>query len=382
MASWREELESNEKLEGLRVHIAGKSNRTKAAYLYGVKQICDFFEIPYNEFDPEKLDQKMYDRFYKERSEDLKSSSMNLLSNIFNVLSNVYDLDINIRFLKEEDKFSDYVSLKEVQEIINKGDKELAALAAFFFSTGLRPISVIKIKKEELMLHAENPYVKNVYLKGNRYEDIYILYPDMVLPLLKWYMQYKTQTVEDYDKNPYVFVSQRGNNTDSYIYQLIKKASDILRRSVSPKMFRTGLAVHLKRSGVQDAVIQMVLTHKDLQTTVESYAKFSKEDIFREIRMKAQSNEIVSGTGFTSAVPNNSNVQYVQAPQSKEKCPYCNREVDSEMLLCPYCYKEIRRICGNCKRFCSIKWKICPYCGVSFEKKYGITLTREDAEKN
>jgi hypothetical protein len=48
------------------------------------------------------------------------------------------------------------------------------------------------------MLNAKHPYIKSVYLKGGRRQDIFIMYPDFVKPLLNWYMQYKTAKVKNY----------------------------------------------------------------------------------------------------------------------------------------------------------------------------------------
>lgn len=59
-------------------------------------------------------------------------------------------------------------------------------------------MSVLSIKKEQLMLNAKHPYIKSVYLKGGRRQDIFIMYPDFVKPLLNWYMQYKTAKVKNY----------------------------------------------------------------------------------------------------------------------------------------------------------------------------------------
>ena len=107
----------------------------------------DFLETKYSEFDPSKFTQEDYDTFFRGRSKDLKSTSMNLVSNVVNVLSNVYDLKIETRLLKEIDKTSDYITFDELQEIINKTDKEAAAVATFIFCTGLRPVTVLSLKK-------------------------------------------------------------------------------------------------------------------------------------------------------------------------------------------------------------------------------------------
>lgn len=202
----------------------------------------------------------------------MKCSSINLCTNVINVLSNIYELGIKTKILKEIDRESDYITFEELQEIINKADKEAAAVTTFIFCTGLRPVSVLSLKKDQLMLDAQHPYVKNVLLKGGRHQDIIIMYSDLVKPLIRWYLQYKSKAVKDYDKNERVFVSQRGLTTDSYIYNLVRKCSKILGRTVSPRMLRKGLGVHTKELELQDEVRRMIMGHADVKTTIEAYS--------------------------------------------------------------------------------------------------------------
>jgi hypothetical protein len=55
MTLWREELMGNTHLQALKEYSALKSERTQFTYFYAVKQICDFFEIQYAEFDPQNI---------------------------------------------------------------------------------------------------------------------------------------------------------------------------------------------------------------------------------------------------------------------------------------------------------------------------------------
>lgn len=44
-------------------------------------------------------------------------------------------------------------------------------------------------------------------------------------------------------------------------------------------------------------------------------------------------------------------------------CPNCQRGVDAEFIVCPYCVTELRRRCRHCDRTIDLTWQICPYCG-------------------
>jgi integrase len=372
--TWQDQLLGNEKLQAFVDYTRGKSKSTQFTYLYYIKQFCDFLGIEYSRFDPSRFTQEDYDTFFRERSKDLKSTSMNLVSNVVNVLSNVYDLKVETRLLKEIDKTSDYITFDELQEIISQADKEAAAVATFIFCTGLRPVSVLSLKKSQLMLNTDHPYLKNVLLKGGRHQDIIIMYPDLVKPLLTWYLQYKNQTVEGYDENDLVFVSQRGITTDSYIYHLVRTCSRILGRNVSPRMLRKGLGIHTKELGLQDEVRRMIMGHSDVKTTIEAYSEYSVKDVAREIAMKVtpQSGPSPVSRGKLSHEPQNMN---------HEQCPFCGGAVEHNMLLCPHCWQEIKLICENCKGFINVDWKKCVYCGADVKKKpkyeKGLTIEKK-----
>ena len=207
--------------------------------------------------------------------------------------------------------------------------------------------------------YAEHPYIKGVYLKGGRHQDIIIMYTEIVKPLLNWYMQYKSTQIPNYDKVEHVFVSQRGNTTESYIYTLIRKCSHILGRNLSPRMFRKGLGVHTKELGLQDEVRRMIMAHKDVKTTIDAYSDYTIKDIARELSMKIPSHD------RNSMSQSGSQVQSIQS----EKCPFCGGPVESEMLLCPHCWETIKVVCESCKRFIQITWKKCPYCGAEMKDK-------------
>ena len=362
MTSWREEFMANEKLYKFVKHLKLKSERTQSSYFQVLKGICDHHEIKYSEFDPKYLTQEIYDKFIMYLLKKLKRSTINQYSKVISIISNLYELNINTQLLKETDKESDYITFAELQEVINKADKEAAALAAFIFCTGLRTISVLSIRKEQLVLNTPHPYVKNVLLKGGRKKDVVIMYPKIVKPLLLWYMQFKSMSLVNYDEIDNVFVSQKGESTNAYIYFLIqKKLSTILGRNITPKMLRKGLGVHTKELGLQDEVRRMIMGHRDVKTTIDAYSEYSITDITRELDQKVYKGDRQNWQQSSGIQLNQNNSQQVQ--QNQEFCPYCNGPVDHEMLLCPHCWEEIKTVCQNCKRFIQADWKKCPYCG-------------------
>ncbi len=364
MVPWREQLESNQKLRAFAVHVAPLTDKTKESYYERIKEICDFFKIDYDKFDPNLLNQEVYDEFIMKRSKELKRSTLNLYSRIFRILMHLYSFDIKIRIVKETDKFTDHVTYEEIQKIMIEADKETAAICAFLFFTGLRPVSLLSLTKDQLILNAENPFLRAVRMKGGRREDIPILNPEIVIPLLRWYMQFKATKNHDYNETNKIFVSNRTTGNYEYLRYCVRKCSEILGRRVYPRMFRKGLGVWLGQIGLQDENRRIMLGHTNSKTTNMFYSKFSINDVFKEFNERTGKNVIEEKNHSEMGILSTREIPKV------EKCPFCNREVNPRMTLCPWCEKVIRRICSVCKEFLDVRWKKCPYCQNEIEKTY------------
>ena len=49
-------------------------------------------------------------------------------------------------------------------------------------------------------------------------------------------------------------------------------------------------------------------------------------------------------------------------------CPACQRTIDIDSMVCPYCQLQLREACSHCHRGKLITHKYCPYCG-SMQKR-------------
>ncbi|WP_303721806.1 zinc ribbon domain-containing protein [Malonomonas rubra] len=49
-------------------------------------------------------------------------------------------------------------------------------------------------------------------------------------------------------------------------------------------------------------------------------------------------------------------------------CPACQRMIDIDAMVCPYCQLQLREACSTCHRGKLISHKHCPYCG-SIQKR-------------
>jgi RNA polymerase subunit RPABC4/transcription elongation factor Spt4 len=49
-------------------------------------------------------------------------------------------------------------------------------------------------------------------------------------------------------------------------------------------------------------------------------------------------------------------------------CPTCDRRVDAEWIICPWCRTRLNRVCPNCERLVGLDWTICAWCGRDFDR--------------
>lgn len=61
--------------------------------------------------------------------------------------------------------------------------------------------------------------------------------------------------------------------------------------------------------------------------------------------------------------------------QSTEKCPNCQKLVNQEFTICPYCSFNISCVCLNCSKKLDPGWNICPYC----RTEVGLPLPNQKA---
>ncbi|HYF63940.1 MAG TPA: zinc ribbon domain-containing protein [Herpetosiphonaceae bacterium] len=48
--------------------------------------------------------------------------------------------------------------------------------------------------------------------------------------------------------------------------------------------------------------------------------------------------------------------------EDEHVCPTCQRGIQPDFILCPYCQTSLRRPCNGCDRVIDLTWPVCPYC--------------------
>jgi RNA polymerase subunit RPABC4/transcription elongation factor Spt4 len=51
-------------------------------------------------------------------------------------------------------------------------------------------------------------------------------------------------------------------------------------------------------------------------------------------------------------------------------CRNCDRRVNEEWIICPWCRTRLNRVCPNCERLVGLDWTLCAWCGNDFERAF------------
>jgi RNA polymerase subunit RPABC4/transcription elongation factor Spt4 len=59
-------------------------------------------------------------------------------------------------------------------------------------------------------------------------------------------------------------------------------------------------------------------------------------------------------------------------------CRGCDRRVQEEWIICPWCRTRLNRVCPNCERLVGLDWTLCAWCGKDLER--AVTVDRPAPE--
>ncbi|MCG2770435.1 MAG: zinc ribbon domain-containing protein [Anaerolineae bacterium] len=72
----------------------------------------------------------------------------------------------------------------------------------------------------------------------------------------------------------------------------------------------------------------------------------------------------------------------LQEIEDRHTCPECERRVEPDFMLCPWCLATLRNRCSVCGNLLNLRWEVCPHCGEKVpaveEIMEGIGETVED----
>lgn len=176
----------------------------------------------------------------------------------------IFKQNLNSDFLRgyrKERKLPDVLSIEEIKQVID-GIENLKhkTIISLIYSCGLRISECVNIKISDI--DSKRMMIKIVESKGNK--DRYVpLSNKMLLLLREYYKEYKPKE--------FLFEGQFKKFYSARSIQTILKsalAKTKIRKSISVHSLRHSYATHLLEQGTDIAIIQKLLGHKDIKTTL------------------------------------------------------------------------------------------------------------------
>jgi site-specific recombinase XerD len=219
----------------------------------------------YNDLDSipiSEIEQFINDKVVKDNIS--ASYQRSLVGSIKKIYKLVLNKNIKLNYLypkRKTTKLPNFFSRDEIRSMLNacKNIKHKAILTTIY-SCGLRLSELINLKITDIKSDSDLLLIRQS--KGNK--DRFVSLPDRLLELLRsYYLEFKPQA--------FLFEGAKGNQYSERSVQLflkdaMKKAGVISNGSVHT--LRHSYATHLIKSGVDVRVVQELLGHNDIRTTM------------------------------------------------------------------------------------------------------------------
>jgi site-specific recombinase XerD len=269
------------------VSLGAKSQHSLRSYEKFVGDFISYFNIQSIEDIKKKVNQKSI-REYRSSISGVVISTINarfrVLKALFNwLVDNEYirnnpidrmkaikEVKKPIFFLTEEEQDKMIAACKTIQE---------KAIMVFMFGTGVRRNELVNLKLSDI---TDN----HVAIKGKGNKTRVVLLVDDVCEVLNDYLNSRK------DDSEYLFVSSRGSHqiTGEAVRLIVKKIaanSDIDPKKadkIHPHISRKSFASTLVNKGVDMAIVQKLLGHSSILTTISAYGNVSNEVMDRAMR--------------------------------------------------------------------------------------------------
>ncbi|MFZ2656301.1 MAG: site-specific tyrosine recombinase XerD [Victivallales bacterium] len=164
----------------------------------------------------------------------------------------------------------DTVRLMKAYKLNSRSPEEFRnrAILELIYSSGLRASEVISLHPENIDFKEE---ILKVIGKGGKERIVPVGKPALRI-LAKYLEKVRPRLIKKYStETPVLFVSYRGNPLDrEAIWKIVKKAAGIagISKNVYPHTLRHSFATHLLENGANIRMIQEMLGHSSIDTTM------------------------------------------------------------------------------------------------------------------
>lgn len=183
--------------------------------------------------------------------------------------------------VKEEKKLPEYLTVEEMETLLNTPDESLAgkrdkAMMELLYASGIRVSELINIDVTEV-----NNDMGFIRVRGKGSKERIVPITDYVAHLLDEYINEIRVNLLKEDNTSRLFITNRGKGfTRQGLWKTIKKYEMLsgINRCITPHTFRHSFATHLIENGADLRAVQEMLGHSDISTT-QIYTQISATKI-------------------------------------------------------------------------------------------------------
>jgi integrase/recombinase XerD len=192
----------------------------------------------------------------------------------------------NILKLKEPKRLPEILTVDQVKQL-SRACNSLRdkLLVLMLYETGMRIGECLGLRHEDVKSWDKTIQVvpRGDNANGARAKSYESRTIDISSDLIKLYTDYVVNEFDDIDSD-YVFINIWGSDVGkplaySTVYTKFKRLSKKLSIPFTPHIFRHTHATELLRSGWDASYVQKRLGHKDIQTTINTYAHLNDQDL-------------------------------------------------------------------------------------------------------
>lgn len=238
------------------------SKNTIESYSSIVKMVRQFFEKPLNKINETELHRYFYHMVHTKKVSYSYQKQIAMALKLY--YREIFGQSINLEFLfpsRKPDKLPVVIARKEVIKIIGKANNiKHKSMIAVVYSAGLRVGELIALKIKDIDSSRMVIHIKSG--KGNK---------DRIVPLSEKTLSMLREYYKEYVPKQYLFEGQKGGRYSSSSFNKLLQAAARrakINKHITAHILRHSYATHLLENGTDIRVIQKLLGHNSIKTTM------------------------------------------------------------------------------------------------------------------
>lgn len=238
------------------------SRNTIESYSSIVKMATQFFEKPLNKIDETELHRYFYHMVHTKKVSYSYQKQVAMALKLY--YREIFGQNINLEYLfpsRKPNKLPVVIARKEVLKIIEKANNiKHKSMIAVVYSAGLRVGELIALEIKDIDSSRMVIHIKSG--KGNK---------DRIVPLSEKTLSMLREYYKEYTPKRYLFEGQKGDRYSSSSFnKLLQAAAKRARinKNITAHTLRHSYATHLLENGTDIRIIQKLLGHNSIKTTM------------------------------------------------------------------------------------------------------------------